>query len=64
VRAGAGHPDDRSLRNRARWGLAHRLGHETVGEGVEDDRTLELLRSLGVDYAQGFYIGPPAPVPG
>jgi PAS domain S-box-containing protein len=42
--------------------LAKGFGLKTVGEGVEDLETLELLRSLGVDYAQGFHIGRPAPL--
>ena len=29
---------------------------------VEDADTLRLLRALGVDYAQGYHIGRPAPV--
>jgi EAL domain-containing protein (putative c-di-GMP-specific phosphodiesterase class I) len=41
--------------------LARMLGHETVGEGVENEATLCLLRSLGVDYAQGYYLGKPEP---
>jgi PAS domain S-box-containing protein len=43
--------------------LAKGFGLRTVGEGVENLETLELLRSLGVDYAQGFHIGRPAPIP-
>jgi PAS domain S-box-containing protein len=42
--------------------LAKGFGLKTVGEGVEDQETLDLLRSLGVDYAQGFHIGRPAPM--
>lgn len=42
-------------------GLARLLGHETIAEGVEDERTFILLQSLGVDYAQGFHIGRPRP---
>ena len=42
--------------------LAKGFGLKTVGEGVEDQETLDLLRSLGVDYAQGFHIGRPAPI--
>jgi len=42
--------------------LAKGFGLKTVGEGVEDPETLDLLRSLGVDYAQGFHIGRPAPI--
>lgn len=42
--------------------LAQGFGLKTVGEGVEDQHTLELLRDLGVDYAQGYHIGRPAPL--
>jgi diguanylate cyclase (GGDEF)-like protein len=44
---------------RATIELAHGLGLETVAEGVEDDETLELLRELGADIAQGYFIGAP-----
>jgi PAS domain S-box-containing protein len=43
--------------------VASNFGMETVAEGVEDDATLALLRGLGVDYAQGFAIGRPGPLP-
>ncbi len=43
-------------------GLASGFGLKTVAEGVEDERTLALLRELGVDYGQGFLIGRPAPL--
>ncbi len=39
--------------------LAKDFGVQTVGEGVEDAQTLELLAELGVDYAQGFHIARP-----
>jgi EAL domain-containing protein (putative c-di-GMP-specific phosphodiesterase class I) len=39
--------------------LAHNLGLEVLAEGVEDEPTLELLRELGSDYAQGYHIGLP-----
>jgi EAL domain-containing protein (putative c-di-GMP-specific phosphodiesterase class I) len=42
--------------------LARRSGQTTVGEGVEDLATLQLLNELGVDQAQGFALGPPASV--
>ncbi len=42
--------------------VARSLDLETVGERVNDERTLELMKSLGVDYAQGFHLGPPTPV--
>jgi PAS domain S-box-containing protein len=44
-------------------GVARRFGIQTVGEGVEDQATLEELRRLGVDYVQGFWTGRPAPLP-
>jgi PAS domain S-box-containing protein len=43
--------------------LAAGFGLKSVGEGVENQDTLDLLRELGVDYAQGFHIGRPAPWP-
>jgi PAS domain S-box-containing protein len=42
-------------------GLAHGLGQRTIAEGVENDETLQTLRQCGVDYAQGFLLGRPAP---
>jgi PAS domain S-box-containing protein len=42
--------------------LAHGFGIETIAEGVEDAETLELLKEYGVDYAQGFHVGRPAPM--
>jgi EAL domain-containing protein (putative c-di-GMP-specific phosphodiesterase class I) len=29
---------------------------------VEDEETMQLLHVLGVDYAQGYHIGRPAPL--
>ncbi|MEP6979164.1 MAG: amino acid permease [Nakamurella sp.] len=43
--------------------IARELGKHTVAEFVEDALTLEKLRELGVDYAQGYYIGRPATLP-
>lgn len=42
--------------------LASGFDCETIAEGVEDDETLRLVRELGVDYAQGFLLGRPAPL--
>ena len=42
--------------------LARGFGLQTVAEGVEDAETLELLRALGVDFAQGYHIARPAPL--
>ncbi len=43
-------------------GVAKTLKRQTVGERVNDERTLELVTELGVDYAQGFHLGTPEPV--
>jgi PAS domain S-box-containing protein len=42
--------------------IAHELDVLTVAEGIEDAQTLELVTDYGVDFAQGFHIGRPAPV--
>jgi diguanylate cyclase (GGDEF)-like protein/PAS domain S-box-containing protein len=42
--------------------IAQALGVRTVAEGVEDEATLTLLRKYGVDFAQGWHLGAPAPV--
>jgi PAS domain S-box-containing protein len=42
-------------------GLARGFGLQTIAEGVEDQETLDLLRDFGVDHAQGYLIGRPAP---
>jgi diguanylate cyclase len=41
---------------RAAVDLSHSLRFETVAEGVEDERTWDLLNALGCDTAQGFFI--------
>ncbi len=42
--------------------LARGFGMHTVAEGVEDAETLNLLKTLGVDYAQGYHIARPGPL--
>ncbi len=42
--------------------LARLSGTKTIAEYVGDEETFELLRSYGVDYAQGFYLGKPTPL--
>ena len=44
--------------------IGHLLGKETIAEYAEDAATIEALRALGVDYAQGFGIHRPAPLAG
>lgn len=40
-------------------GLGQQLGLEVVAEGIEDEPTLEELRRLGCDTAQGYFISRP-----
>lgn len=42
--------------------IGHRLNIRTVAESVEDEETLQVLRAIGVDYAQGYAIGRPMPL--
>jgi diguanylate cyclase (GGDEF)-like protein/PAS domain S-box-containing protein len=39
--------------------LAHNLGLRCIAEGVEEQATLDRLRELGCDLAQGYFIGRP-----
>jgi diguanylate cyclase (GGDEF)-like protein/PAS domain S-box-containing protein len=41
--------------------IARGLGRQTIAEFVEDEETLQMLRSFGVDFVQGFHLGRPAP---
>ena len=41
--------------------LSHALGLDAVAEGVEDEATLERLKLLGCDRAQGYFIARPMP---
>ncbi|MFQ5633837.1 MAG: putative bifunctional diguanylate cyclase/phosphodiesterase [Gammaproteobacteria bacterium] len=41
--------------------IAGSAGKQTIAEYVQDAATLDLLGRLGVDFAQGFYVGPPSP---
>jgi diguanylate cyclase len=41
--------------------LAHSLGLKVVAGGVENESTWDELRTLGCDFAQGYYLGKPMP---
>jgi EAL domain-containing protein (putative c-di-GMP-specific phosphodiesterase class I) len=43
--------------------LSHELGIQTIAEFVEQEDVLDQVRGLGIDYAQGFLLGRPAPRP-
>lgn len=42
--------------------IGHVMGKKTIAEFVENKETLERLKELGVDYAQGYYMGKPRAV--
>jgi EAL domain-containing protein (putative c-di-GMP-specific phosphodiesterase class I) len=62
VRDLATNPSSRHVVN-AVVALAGSFGMQTVGEGAEDAETVSLLREMGVDFAQGYHVGHPAPPP-
>jgi len=43
--------------------IAHISGIRTIAEFVEDDEVMEHLRSIGVDFAQGWAVEKPSPMP-
>ncbi|HUR40504.1 MAG TPA: EAL domain-containing protein [Verrucomicrobiae bacterium] len=42
--------------------FGRQMGLQTIAEWVENERTLKLLRELGVDFAQGFLLDQPVPM--
>jgi diguanylate cyclase len=46
---------------RATIDLGHALGLRIVGEGIEDQATLDLLADMGCDLGQGYFIDIPKP---
>jgi EAL domain-containing protein (putative c-di-GMP-specific phosphodiesterase class I) len=41
--------------------IARKLGKRTIAEFVENPKVLSLLKTLGIDYVQGYLIGKPEP---
>jgi EAL domain-containing protein (putative c-di-GMP-specific phosphodiesterase class I) len=41
--------------------MAKSLGIETIAEFIENEETLDLVKSLGIDYAQGYLLATPQP---
>ncbi|MDB9314113.1 EAL domain-containing protein [Spirulina sp. CS-785/01] len=39
--------------------LAHSLGLDVIGEGIETQRQFQILQTLGCELGQGFYFSPP-----
>jgi EAL domain-containing protein (putative c-di-GMP-specific phosphodiesterase class I) len=44
-------------------GFASQIGAHLIAEGVETVEEMQTLKSLGVECAQGYYLGAPAPPP-
>ena len=44
--------------------LAHGLGAKVVAEHIETEEEAGLMRTLGVEYGQGWHFGRPGPLPG
>ena len=53
------HDEDDAVIVQSTIDLGHNLNCQVVAEGVENLETLERLRSLGCDQAQGFYLSTP-----
>ena len=53
------HDENDRIMVRSTINLAHDLGLQVVAEGIEDQQTLNILRQLGCDYAQGYFISRP-----
>ena len=41
--------------------LAHNMGLTVIAEGVETIESMDILKRLGCDMAQGYYMSPPLP---
>jgi EAL domain-containing protein (putative c-di-GMP-specific phosphodiesterase class I) len=44
--------------------VGHIMGIGTIAECAESEEVVEMLRDLGVDYAQGYAMGSPVPIEG
>lgn len=42
--------------------MAHGLGYKVIAEGVEDEATANLLKQMGCDYMQGYWLCRPIPL--
>ncbi|MGB5605381.1 MAG: EAL domain-containing protein, partial [Gammaproteobacteria bacterium] len=54
--------NDDSIIVRSTVDLAHNMGLRVVAEGVENEGSLAMLRGMGCDQAQGYFIAKPMPV--
>lgn len=42
--------------------VGHTMGLKIVAEFVENEQIMEILKSMGIDFAQGFYVAKPQPL--
>jgi diguanylate cyclase (GGDEF)-like protein len=42
--------------------VAKKMGIKTIAEFIENENVLEVVKDLGIDYAQGYYLGKPEPL--
>ncbi|MBB4690396.1 putative bifunctional diguanylate cyclase/phosphodiesterase [Paractinoplanes abujensis] len=61
-RLGSGDAEDETLVNTI-IRLGRRFGMLTVAEGIENEAQLAVLRGMGCDYAQGYFLSRPVPAP-
>lgn len=48
---------------RAMLDIAHRMGHKAIAEGIETQAEFTTLVTMGVEYAQGYFIAHPQALP-
>ncbi|MBC8007988.1 MAG: EAL domain-containing protein, partial [Prolixibacteraceae bacterium] len=41
--------------------IGHVMGKQTIAEFVDGERVIQLLREMGVDFAQGYGVAKPRP---
>jgi diguanylate cyclase (GGDEF)-like protein/PAS domain S-box-containing protein len=60
--AGAAHSRADAVIVEAVRHIAHGLGRAVIGKGCSEASSVEFLRRRGVDFAQGYHLGRPAPL--
>jgi diguanylate cyclase (GGDEF)-like protein len=61
---GLAHNDENRAFVAAMISVARGLNMTTIAEHVEDEQTLQILRSMGIDMVQGYLFGRPGGLPG
>lgn len=54
-------PNDQAL-VRSMIEMSHSLGKQVIVEGVETQEAMDIIRRLGAEYVQGYYISKPMPI--